>query len=171
MKKLCMLLVCALLAGCGLREEPLEIGGGEPGFVAGVADKGGSVLIGSTYYKITKRSRIQDMRGRVLDADDLEAGMKVRAWYRGDVSKSFPAKTEARLIQVLTDEESKRESAAAAAAIDYVRKNESQLFMVLQCSYIIGADVYDLEIMNRSNLDDSFNIMVDGESHDILDQH
>lgn len=43
--------------------------------------------------------------------------------------------------------------------------------MVLKLTHIPEEDIYDIELMKRSNLDESFTVMVDGETKEILDQH
>jgi len=162
-----------LLSGCQpfTSEQAEAIGKGEDGFITNIDQEANTLLINSTFYKITDQAQIKDLNGELLDWTDLHIGMKVKTWYSGELTKAFPSKGQARLVLVLTDEASLLEREAVTSAINYVKKSESQQFMVLKLTHIPEEDIYDIELMKRSNLDESFTVMVDGETKEILDQH
>ncbi|CAH0180154.1 hypothetical protein SRABI96_01410 [Peribacillus sp. Bi96] len=139
---------------------------GEDGFITDLDDK--KILIKGTYYKVTNHTDIQDQHGKDLDYSDLEIGMKVKPWHRGGVMESFPGKAEAVLILVLTDEKSLAEQRVVTAAIEHVSKAESQRFMVLEVVHLPSEHVYNIEMMNRSNLDSSFMVTVEDLTDEIL---
>ncbi|CAH0224080.1 MULTISPECIES: DUF3221 domain-containing protein [Bacillaceae] len=142
------------------------VGKGEEGFITDLDDK--RILIKRTYYKVTTDTSIQDQHGNALDYSDLEIGMKVKPWHRGGVKKSFPGKAEAELILVLTDVKSLAEQRAVTAALNHVSKAESQRFMVLEVVHLPSEHVYNIEMMNRSNLDASFMVTVEDLTDEIL---
>lgn len=172
---LLLISICLLLlSGCQpfTSEQSAEaIGKGEDGFITNIDPEAKTLLINSTYYKITDQAQIKDLNGEILDWTDVQIGMKVKTWYTGELNKAFPNKGQAKLVLVLTDDSSLREREAVTSAIDYVKKSESQQFMVLKLTHIPEEDIYDIELMKRSNLDESFTVMVDGETKEILDQH
>ncbi|UYY97210.1 YobA family protein [Peribacillus frigoritolerans] len=162
------LFVAFILGSCqfpGLNMDE-SIDKGEEGFITDLDDK--RILIKGTYYKVTNDTYIQDQHGNDLDYAELEIGMKVKPWHRGGVKKSFPGKAEAELILVLTDENSLAEQRAVIAALDHVSKAESQRFMVLEVVHLPSEHVYNIEMMNRSNLDSSFTVTVEDVTDEIL---
>ncbi|MDQ0883276.1 hypothetical protein [Peribacillus sp. V2I11] len=80
----------------------------------------------------------------------------------------IPGKAEAELILVSTDEKSLAEQRAVTAALDHVSKSESQRFMVLDVVHLPLEHVYNIEMMNRSNLDSSFMVTVEDLTDEIL---
>lgn len=139
---------------------------GEEGFITDLDDK--RILIKDTYYKVNNRTYIQDESGEKLNYSDLVIGMKVKPWYRGEVEESFPSKADAELIRVLNDEQSHEEQKAVTAALKHVTKAVSQRFMVLEIIHFPAEHVYNIEMMNRSNLDSSFTVTVDDSNEEIL---
>lgn len=162
------LFVAFILGSCQSPDWNMDesIDKGEEGFITDLDDK--RILIKGTYYKVTNDTYIQDQHGNDLDYSELEIGMKVKPWYRGGVKKSFPGKAEAELILVLTDENSLAEQRAVIAALDHVSKAESQRFMVLEVIHLPSEHVYNIEMMNRSNLDSSFIVTVEDVTDEIL---
>lgn len=94
--------------------------------------------------------------------------MKVKPWHRGGIKKTYPAIAEAELIRVLTDEKSLEEQKTVTAAIEHMSKAESQRFMVLEVMHLPSEHVYNIEMMNRSNLDSSFIVTVEDFTDEIL---
>jgi len=92
----------------------------------------------------------------------------VKPWYIGEIKESFPAKTKAKFLLVLTDAQSIAEQEAVKKAIDHVTEAASQRFMVLQVLYEAKEKVYNIEMMNRSNTDTSFTVMVDERKNEVL---
>lgn len=165
-----ILLVCILvilLLGCQRFENQKEpILKGDTGYITDLDDK--QVLIKSTYYKFTDEMRIQDLDGHLLSYTDLKVGMKVKPWYIGGLEESFPSKAKAKLLIVLTDNESFAEQKAITSAIDNVAESPIQRFMVLDLTHIASENVYKIEMMNRSNLDTSFTVIVDDRTYQVL---
>ena len=156
-----------LLLGCQRLENQKEpIIKGDTGFITDLDDK--QVLIKSTYYKLTDEIRIQDFDGNQLSYTDLKVGMKVKPWYVGGMEESFPSKAKAKLLIVLTDNESFAEQKAVASAIENVTESPIQRFMVLDFIHIASENVYTIEMMNRSNLDTSFTVIVDDRTYQVL---
>lgn len=158
-----------ILGGCQpFSEEKTDetIDKGEEGFITDLDDK--RILIKGTYYKVKNHTYIQDEYGKNLRYSDLVIGMKVKPWHRGEVEESFPSKAEAELIRVLTDEKSLEEQKAVTAALKHVTKAVSQRFMVLEIIHFPAEHVYNIEMMNRSNLDSSFIVTVDDSTEEIL---
>lgn len=139
---------------------------GEEGFITDLDDK--RILIKDTYYKVNHHTYIQDESEEKLNYSDLVIGMKVTPWHRGDVEESFPAKAEAELIRVMKDEQSLEEQKAVTATLKHVTKAVSQRFMVLEIIHFPAEHVYNIEMMNRSNLDSSFTVTVDDSTEEIL---
>ncbi|USK58703.1 DUF3221 domain-containing protein [Peribacillus asahii] len=163
---LCLFLMIGLV-GCHPSDTQKErIEKGDTGFITDLDDK--RVLIKSTYYKMTKETLIQDLQGRELSYEDLEIGMKVKPWYIGEIKESFPAKTKAKFLLVLTDAQSIAEQEAVKKAINHVTEAASQRFMVLYVLYEAKEKVYNIEMMNRSNTDTSFTVMVDERKNEVL---
>ncbi|MGE7759357.1 hypothetical protein [Peribacillus sp. NPDC097895] len=162
------ILVSFILGGCQSSDWNMHeaVDKGEDGFITDLDDK--KILIKGTYYKVTNHTYIQDQHGKDLDYSDLEIGMKVKPWHHGEVMESFPGKAEAVLILVLTDEKSLAEQRAVTAAIEHVSKAESQRFMVLEVVHLPSEHVYNIEMMNRSNLDSSFMVTVEDLTDEIL---
>ncbi|MFJ7852746.1 hypothetical protein ACIQX3_08095 [Peribacillus frigoritolerans] len=162
------LFVAFILGSCQSPDWNMDesIDKGEEGFITDLDDK--RILIKGTYYKVNNDTYIQDQHGNDLDYSELEIGMKVKPWHRGGVKKSFPGKAEAELILVLTDENSLAEQRAVIAALDHVSKAESQRFMVLEVVHLPSEHVYNIEMMNRSNLDSSFIVTVEDVTDEIL---
>ena len=163
---LCILVI--LLSGCkGLENQKEPISKGDTGFITNLDNK--QILIKSTYYTITDEMRIQDANGNQLSYADLTIGMKVKPWYVGGIEESFPSRAKANLLIVLTDSESKAEQNAVTAAIESVTEAASQRFMVLQMTHVSREDVYKIEMMNRSNMDTSFIVIVDDRTNKVVD--
>ena len=80
--------------------------------------------------------RIQDLDGNQLSHTDLKIGMKVKPWYVGGMEESFPSKAKAKLLIVLTDNESFAEQKAVTSAIEFVSESPIQRFMVLDLTHI-----------------------------------
>ncbi|MDM5452959.1 hypothetical protein [Peribacillus simplex] len=162
------IIVAFILASCQFSDRNMHeaIDKGETGFITDLDDK--RILVKGTYYKVTNDTYIQDQHGSDLDYADLEIGMKVKPWHRGGVKKTFPGKAEAELILVLTDAKSLAEQRAVTAALDHVSKAESQRFMILEVSHLPSEHVYNIEMMNRSNLDSSFMVTVEDLTDEIL---
>lgn len=170
MNKKWISIVCILvflLLGCQRLENQKEpIIKGDTGFITDLNDK--QVLIKNTYYKFTDEMRIQDLDGNQLSYTDLKVGMKVKPWYVGGMEESFPSKTKAKLLIVLTDNESFAEQKAVTSAIDTVTESPIQRFMVLDLTHIASENVYKIEMMNRSNMDTSFTVIVDDRTYQVL---
>ena len=147
-------------------ENDRAIDKGEEGFITDLDDK--RILIKDTYYKVNNRTYIQDESGEKLNYSDLVIGMKVKPWYRGEMEESFPSKADAELIRVLYDEQSQEEQKAVTAALKHMTKAVSQRFMVLEIIHFPAEHVYNIEMMNRSNLDSSFTVTVDDSNEEIL---
>ncbi|WP_057911816.1 DUF3221 domain-containing protein [Peribacillus muralis] len=162
------LLVVCILGSCQTSDwnKREDIDKGEVGFITDLDDK--RILIKGTYYKVNNHTYIQDQHGLNLDYSDLEVGMKVKPWHRGGVTDSFPGKAEAELILVLADEESLAEQRAVTAALDHVSEAESQRFIVLEVTHLPSEHVYTIEMMNRSNMDSSFMVIVEDVTGEIL---
>ncbi|MFJ8264880.1 DUF3221 domain-containing protein [Peribacillus asahii] len=163
---LCLFVMIGLVGCHPLDTQKERIEKGDTGFITDLDDK--RVLIKSTYYKMTKETLIQDLQGRELSYEDLEIGMKVKPWYIGEIKESFPAKTKAKFLLVLTDAQSIAEQEAVTKAINHVTEAASQRFMVLQVLYEAKEKVYNIEMMNRSNTDTSFTVMVDERKNEVL---
>lgn len=156
-----------LLSGCQASENQKEpIVKGETGFITDLDDK--QILIKSTYYKLTDEMRIQDLDGNQLSYTDLKIGMKVKPWYEGGMEESFPSKAKAKLLIVLTDSESVAEQNAVMIAIETVTEAAIQRFMVLDLTHVARENVYKIEMMNRSNLDTSFTVIVDDRTYKVV---
>ncbi|PEJ31082.1 hypothetical protein CN689_17465 [Peribacillus butanolivorans] len=162
-------LVAFILGSCQSSSEKNTqeaIDKGEEGFITDLDDN--RILIKGTYYKVTNRTYIQDQHGKDLSYSDLVIGMKVKPWHRGGIKKTYPAKAEAESIRVLTDEKSLAEQKAVTAAIEHMSKAESQRFIVLEVMHLPSEHVYNIEMMNRSNLDSSFIVTVEDFTDEIL---
>ena len=158
-----------LLSGCqGFEKQKEPIVKGDTGFITDLDDK--QILIKSTYYKITDAMRIQDVDGNQLAYADLKIGMKVKPWYEGSMQESFPSKAKAKLLIVLTDSDSVAKQKAVTAAIKNATVAASQRFMVLHLTHVPTEDVYNIEMMNRSNLDTSFTVIVDDRTNKVVYQ-
>ncbi|WP_199880637.1 DUF3221 domain-containing protein [Bacillus massiliglaciei] len=169
--KIFVMICCTLiLSGCQYSPGRLhaEVGKGDEGFITSLDDK--QILIKDTYYKVKDDTILQDETGRHLEWGDLEIGMKVKPWFAGRVSDTFPAKANARYIRVLTDSEAKAEQEMVTAAIRHVTESPSQRFMVLELQHLPDDHVYTLEMMSRSNLDSSFMVILDDQSAEVLYQ-
>lgn len=161
----CILVI--LLSGCQRYENQKEpIAKGDTGFITDLDDK--QILIKSTYYKLTDEMRIQDLDGNQLSHTDLKIGMKVKPWYVGGMEESFPSKAKAQLLIVLTDNESFAEQKAVTSAIETVTESPIQRFMVLDLTHIASENAYKIEMMNRSNLDTSFTVIVDDRTYQVM---
>ena len=112
--------------------------------------------------------RIQDLDGNQLMYTDLKIGMKVKPWYEGGMEESFPSKAKAVLLIVLTDRESVAEQNAVTATIKTVTEAAIQRFMVLNFTHVSRENVYMIEMMNRSNLDTSFTVIVDDRTNKVM---
>lgn len=172
MKQKQIFIVCILvllLSGCQSFENQKEpIVKGDTGFITDLDDK--HILIKSTYYKLTDEVRIQDLDGNQLSFKDLKIGMKVKPWYEGSIQESFPSKAKAKLLIVLKDSESMAEQKAVMATIEYLTMAASQRFMVLDWKHVTMENVYNLKMMNRSNLDTSFTVIVDDRTNKVVYQ-
>lgn len=165
-----LFLLFAILSGCqGSGNQKEQIAKGDTGFITDLEDH--QILIKSTYFKITDTTRIQDLDGNQLTYADVKVGMKVKPWYEGDIKESFPSKAQAKLLIVLTDSETVAEQKAVASAIKHVTVAASQRFMVLHLTHVEQENVYKIEMMNRSNLDTSFTVLVDDQTDKVLDQY
>lgn len=165
-----LFLLFAILSGCqGSGNQKEQIAKGDTGFITDLDHQ--QILIKSTYYKIADTTRIQDLNGNQLTYADLEVGMKVKPWYEGTIKESFPSKAQAKLLIVLTDSESVDEQKAVASAIKYVTVAASQRFMVFHLTHLKQENVYKIEMMNRSNLDTSFTVLVDDQTNIVLEQY
>ncbi|MGE7601339.1 DUF3221 domain-containing protein [Peribacillus sp. NPDC097675] len=163
---LCLFII---LGGChSFSDEKSQktIGKGEEGFITDLDDK--RILIKDTYYKVNNHTDIQDEEGNKLSYSDLMIGMKVKPWYQGEIENSFPSKAEAELIRVIQDEQSIEEQKAVTAALKHVTQAVSQRFMVLKIIHFPAEHVYNIEMMNRSNLDSSFTVTVEDSTEEIL---
>ncbi|MGE7878250.1 hypothetical protein [Peribacillus muralis] len=161
-------LIACMLGSCQPSEwnKREDIDKGEEGFLTDLDDK--RLLIKRTYYKVTHDTYIQDQHGKHLDYSELKVGMKVKPWHRGEATKSFPGKANAKLILVLMDEKSAAEQRAVTAALEHVREAESQRFIVLGVTHLPSEHVYTIEMMNRSNMDASFMVIVEDVTDEIL---
>lgn len=161
---ICILII--LLSGCQRFENQKEpIIKGDTGFITDLDDK--QILIKNTYYKLTDEMRIQDLDGKELSYSDLKIGMKIKPWYEGSMEESFPSKAKAKLLIVLTDGESVAEQNAVTAAIESVTESSIQRFMVLDVAHVARENVYKIELMNRSNMDTSFTVIVDDRTNKV----
>lgn len=161
---LCILVI--LLSGCQRFENQKEpIIKGDTGFITDLDDK--QILIKNTYYKVTDEMRIQNLDGKELTYSDLKIGMKIKPWYEGSMEESFPSKAKAKLLIVLTDGESVAEQNAVTAAIESVTESTIQRFMVLDVAHVARENVYKIELMNRSNMDTSFTVIVDDRTNKV----
>jgi hypothetical protein len=165
------LLTLVLLIGCspgyGKDKESVKIG--EAGFITDLAD-GKKVLIKDTYYRILDKTSIKNSNGNTLGYKNLKIGMKAKVWYEGDIEETLPGRANARLIMIQTDKQSLKEQEVVTSAISSVQKGQSQRFFVRKVTYLGDEDVYQLEMMSRSNPDSSFTVTVDAVSHEILYQ-
>lgn len=159
-----------LLSGCQNSDVQKEkVSKGNTGFITNLDNQ--QILIKSTYYKITKSTRIQDLEGNHLSYADLKVGMKAKPWFEGAREESFPSKARAKFILVLKDKKSVAEQAAITSAIDHVTEAASQRFMVLDWSHVENENVYNIKMMNCSNLDTSFNVIVDDSTYKVVYQY
>ncbi|MBD3109577.1 hypothetical protein IEO70_14610 [Bacillus sp. AGMB 02131] len=150
------------LLGC---EEKQDIHHGEAGFITQFVSKD-QVLIGNVIYSITGDTKISSSSGESLDKSDLQLGMKIQPYYNGSMAESFPAKAEARLLRVMTDDESMRESVMLINVLQQLKRSEEEHFIVTEVERQENA--YIMYIMKRSNVDIGFTLTVDAETYEIL---
>lgn len=158
-----MLTLLLFLYGC---EEDPAVQHGEAGFITQFVSKD-EVLIGDVIYNMTTETKISTSSGESLEKGDLQIGMKIQPYYIGSSMKeTFPAKAEARLFRVLTDDASMKQSVMIINVLQQLKRGEDEHFIVTKVER--QGDFYRMNVMKRSNVDIGSVITVDAESYEIL---
>lgn len=157
-----LFIIVFILLGC---EEKQDIHHGEAGFITQFVGKD-QVLIGDVIYSITSDTKISAASGESLNQDELQLGMKIQPYYIGAMEESFPAKAKAKLLRVLTDDTSMKESVMIINVLQQLKRSEDEHFIVTN---VERADqTYIMNVMKRSNVDIGFTLTVDAETFEIL---
>ncbi|MEH6942508.1 hypothetical protein [Bacillus sp. JJ722] len=156
------IVIVSLLISC---EDDSSVNGGTEGYITQFV-KDDLVLIGDTIYNINSDTQLQTSDGESLKKSDLKIGMKVQPFYKETLEETFPAKGDAKLLRVLTDEESLKESVMMINVLHQLKHNEDEHFIITNVVHAEG--VYEMDVMRRSNVDIGFTITVDDESYEIL---
>lgn len=159
-----LLLSMFLLAGC---EEEALIEIGTTGFITQIVDRD-EVLIGDVIYRISDETQISNSSGKVLRKSDLQIGMKIQPYYIGNLSDTFPSRCDAKLLRVLKDEQSLDESKMMKSVIYDLRRNEDEHFIITNVIHKLAENVYEMDVMRRSNVDLGFSITVNEGTYEIL---
>lgn len=159
---LSFIIMMIVLVGC----ENKPVHQGKIGFITQIMSNE-SLLIGDTIYKINKDTQIKTSDGETLKEKDLKIGMKIQPFYEGEMKESFPARTEAKLLRILIDDQSSKESVMIINVIHQLRHNEDEHFIITNVVHNDSEDAYVMHVMRRSNLDIGFTITVDDDTYKI----
>ncbi len=158
-----LLSILIFIGGCG-HAEPVH--SGETGFLTIIA--GDEVTIGDKRYKIRKQTKIQDSNGETLNRRDLQIGMKVQAFFKGEMEDRLLAEKEAVLLRIEADEDGERESEMVADVLEQLKENKNQNFIITNVESEENSGIYTMDVMRRSNLDIGYTITVDAITYEIL---
>lgn len=152
-----------VVSGC----DKENINQGTAGFITQIISTN-RILIGDEIYIITPETQIKNSDGENIKKSSLKLGMKVQPFYEGERKEGFLAKSEAKLLRVLVDEKSKRESVMIINVIHQLRHNEDEHFIITDVVHKDSEGAYIMNVMRRSNLDIGFSVTVDEDTHTIL---
>ncbi|WP_019242135.1 MULTISPECIES: hypothetical protein [Bacillus] len=157
----CMI-ISILLGGC----DQESVHPGKVGFITQF-ESNDKVLIGDVLYHITRDTKIRTSDGDKLHKKDLKIGMKIQPFFEGGLAETYPGRANAKLLRILTDENSKQEAVMMINVIDQLRRNEDEHFLITNIKHVEEENKYIMDVKRRSNVDMGFTITVDEDTYKI----